>query len=301
MRTQITGRYAQRVKLERLTRGARVGVPLSVLTDAAAALTYYTVLSLFPGLALLVSALALIGGEQEVIEIIGEIAPPSVTATLVEPIDSLTADKSLSAAALGLSAALSLFSASRYVAAFGRAADRIQGFEPGRGPFWSRRPLAMLLVGAIIVLLPLALLALLITGPIAAAVAQSLGLSSTVRDLFQILRWPLLGILGASMLTILYLSSEEMRRAGPLRMVPGALVAIGIWLLTSGLFSAFIANLTSFSLVYGGLAGVVVFLIWLYVSNLAVLAGLVVNAIRLGTIGPPAGTGDEGDPVGAPG
>jgi membrane protein len=269
-------------------------VRIDVLTDGAAALTYYTVLSLFPGLALLISALALIGGTgsaNSVIEIISDVAPPSVAETLVEPIESMASDTGLSGAALVLSAVVSLFSASRYVAAFGRTADRIQGLEPGSEPFWLRRPLAMLLVGLIIVLLPLAVIALLITGPIAVAVANAVGLSSEARELFGILRWPLLAAVGAAMLTVLYLSSEGMRRAGPRRVLPGALAAIGVWLLASGTFSIFVANLTSFSLTYGSLAGVVVLLVWLYVSNLAALGGMLLNVVRLGGIDSDAATG----------
>ena len=265
-------------------------VPFSVLTDSAAALTYYMVLSLFPGIALVVAVAALIAGDgtaDSIVKIINDVAPESVTVTFAEPVNSLAADKSLSGVVLLVSAAISLFSASRYVAAFGRASDRIQGQRPGREPFWRSRPLAMLLVGAMIILLPLALLTLLITGPIAVAVAQAIGISDGGRELFEILRWPLLGIVGVSMLTILYLSSEEMRRAGIRKVLPGALVAIACWLVASGLFAIFVSNLTSFSLIYGSLAGFVVFLIWLYVSNLAVLAGAVVNAARLGTLATP--------------
>ena len=296
-----TGRFAG--LRERIAGGAGGrSLPIPVLTDGAAALTYYTVLSLFPGIALLISALALVGGggtADTVIEIIEEIAPPEVTKTLVEPIEDMATNEGMDGVALTLSAALSLFSASRYVTAFGRAADRIQGLGPTSGPFWGRRPLAMLLVAAIIVLLPLALLALLVTGPIAVAVGDALGISSTVRDLFGVLRWPLLGIVGVMMLTILYLSSEGMRQAGPRRVLPGALAAIGIWLVASSLFSVFITNLTSFSVTYGSLAGVVVFLIWLYVSNLAALTGMVINAIRLKTLSSAPAEGGEADPGGA--
>lgn len=289
------------VKFERPSSSARAReIPLEVLTDAAAALTYYTVLSLFPGIALLISAFALIwgtGGADSVLEITAEVAPESVTATLAEPIESVGADKGLSGLALVLSIALALFSASRYVTAFARAADRIQGREPGQEPFWRRRPLAMLLVAVIIILLPLTLLALLITGPIAVAVANAVGISATSRQVFEILRWPLLGFVGVSALTILYLSSAGMRRAGPRQALPGALVAVGLWLVASGVFSAVVANLTSFNLAYGSLAGFVVFLLWLYVSNLAVLAGMVVNVVRLGMTRP-AAAGNEG-PVSA--
>ncbi|MBK5110577.1 MAG: YihY/virulence factor BrkB family protein [Thermoleophilia bacterium] len=283
--------------LDRTTAISRVrGLPFSLLTDSAAALTYYTVLSIFPGLALMVAVVSLIAGDgmaDSVIEVIREVAPESVTETLTEPLDSMAADTRMNGVVLVLSMALALFSASRYVAAFGRSTDRIQGRQPGPGLFWRRRRLAMLVVGAMIILLPLALLALLVTGPVAVAVAREIGLSSNGRELFEILRWPLMGLVGISMLTILYLSSEEMRRAGIRRVLPGALVAIAGWLVASGLFSIFVANLTSFSLIYGSLAGLVVFLIWLYVSNLAVLAGMVVNAVRLGTLATPDPAGSD--------
>ena len=272
-------------------------LPLSVITDSAAALTYFMVLSLLPGIALTIAAAALIAGDgtaDSVLQIIDDLAPRSVTATFEEPVNSVAADSRLSGTVVLVSLGISLFTASRYVAAFGRAADRIQGRTTGRQPFWRSRPLAMLLVAAMVVLLPLTLLTLLVTGPIAVAVAQAIGVPDGGRQLFEILRWPLLGAVGVSMLTILYLSSEEMRQAGFRRVIPGALVAIACWLVASGVFSYFVANLTSFSLVYGSIAGFVVFLIWLYVSNIAVLTGMVANALRLGTI--PAAETEQGPP-----
>lgn len=291
--------YAGPVKLERLRSAVGGGgLPVVVFTDGAAALTYYTVLALFPGIALLISALALVGGSgtaDAVIDVIGDIAPPEVAEILTEPIENMSGDEVLSGTALFVSGAVALFSASRYVAAFGRTSDRIQGLAPGPGSFWRRRPLSILLVVAIIVLLPMALLAMLITGPVAVAVGDALGLSTAVRDLLGVLRWPLLAVVGVGMLAILYLSSEGMRRAGLRRVLPGAIAAIAIWLLASALFTLFIANLTAFSFTYGSLAGVVVFLIWLYVANLAALAGVAVNAARLGTL-ESASSGEQPDP-----
>lgn len=273
---------------ERLKRALGAEIPpVATFTDGAAALTYYTVLSLFPGLALLISAVALVGGSGSadgVVEIVSAVAPHEVAEVLVGPIENMGGDQALTGTALAISGVLAVFSASRYVAAFGRTADRIQGMGAEPGGSWRRRPLSMLLVVAMVVLLPLALLAMLVTGPIAVAVGDALGMSKAVRDLTGVLRWPLLAIVGSGMLTILYLSSEGMRRAGVRRVLPGALAAIAIWLVASALFSLFIANLTDFSLTYGSLAGVVAFLVWLYVSNLAALAGMGVNAARLGML-----------------
>ena len=134
---------------------------LSLLTDSAAALTYFMVLSLFPGIALAIALASLIAGDEianSVISVINEVAPPSFSAALAEPVEGAVAQKGASGIVFVLSAGIALFSASRYVAAFARAADRIHGQPPGRDPFLRRRPLAMLLVGAIIILLPLALL-----------------------------------------------------------------------------------------------------------------------------------------------
>lgn len=288
--------------LERLgERFRKVGIPPSVLTDSAAALTYYTVLSLFPGLALVIAALALVGGNgivDSVLEIVRTVAPPEVADTLSEPISRMSSDEGMSVGAVVLGGSIALFSASRYVAAFGRAADRVQGLDPAERAFWRGRPLAIALVAAMIVLLPLGLLALLITGPIADAVASELGVSDTLRELFAVLRWPLLGVAGAGILSVLYLSSEGMRRAGARQVIPGALAAIAIWLVASGLFSVFVSNLTSFSLTYGSLAGVVVLLIWLYVTNLAALSGMTINVVRARRREPDGdpSAGDEGAP-----
>src|SRR6188474_2906793 len=165
------------------------------LSDWAAALTYYGLLSLFPALIALVSLVGLVGDPKEttktLTEIITSLGPESAAQTFSGPIESLTSNRSTAGFALVLGLAVALWSASGYVGAFMRASNIIYETPEGR-PFWKLRPLQLLVTLVMIILLAAVLLALVLTGPVVDAVAGPIGLGSTAVSIWNIAKWPVL-------------------------------------------------------------------------------------------------------------
>ncbi len=169
-----------------------------------------------------------------------------------------------------------LWSASSYVAAFMRASNAIYGVPEGR-PAWKTYPLRFGVTLLLIVFLAASALILVVTGGLARHVGQVLGASSAAVTTWDIAKWPVLLIVFGLMLAVLYWASPNARRQ--FRWVsPGALAAIVVWLLASGLFALYVANFGHYNKVYGSIAGIIIFLIWMWISNVAILFGAELNA-----------------------
>lgn len=248
--------------------------------DLAAGLTYYSVLSLFPALAALLSLVAIIGDPQTAVatltSTVGQVAGSSVSDSL-EPI---LVDLSRSSDAgwgllLGLVGAL--WTASGYVGAFGRAMNRIYEVPEGR-PIWKLRPAMLALTALVVSLAALTLVGLVISGPVADAVGSTIGLGDLAVTLWGIIKWPVMALIVASIVALLYYFTPNVR-VGSFRWIsPGAVVAILIWAAGSALFAVYVANFTNYDKVYGSLAGAIVLLLWLWLTNLALLFGAELNA-----------------------
>jgi len=249
-------------------------------TDLAAALTYYSVLALFPAALALTSLLGLFGqgteAVDEVLKIVEDLGGASIVDSVQPTIEQLAASQS-AGLALVLGLAGSLWAASAYVDAFGRAMNRIYGVVEGR-PIWKRRP-AMLLITVVLVVLTAAVLAaLVLTGPVAEAVGDAVGLGSTAVVTWQIAKWPLLLVVVIFIVALLYYATPNLKQPKFRWVSIGAFLAIVIWALLSVAFGFYVANFSSYSRVYGALAGVIVFLLWLWLTNLALLLGAELNA-----------------------
>jgi membrane protein len=253
------------------------------LTDWAAALTYYGLLSLFPALIALVSVLGVIGDPQSttrtITDIVTRIGPESAAQTFSGPIQSITSNQSRAGIALVVGLLVALWSASGYVGAFMRASNVIYETPEGR-PIWKLRPLQMLVTLAMVILLALVALGLVLTGPIVDAVAEPIGLSSTATTIWDIAKWPVLAALFVTMISILYYASPNVKLRGFKWVTPGSIVALVAWVLASAGFAFFVSNFGSYDKTYGALAGMVVLLIWLWITNLAILFGHELNAER---------------------
>jgi membrane protein len=253
------------------------------LTDWAAALTYYGLLALFPALIALVSLVGLFGDPesttQTVTDIVTGIGPDSAAETFSGPIESITSNRSAAGFTLIAGLLLALWSASSYVGAFIRASNVIYETPEGR-PFWKLRPLQLAVTLAMIVLLLIVALGLVLTGPIVEAVAEPIGLSSTAVDVWNIAKWPVLAFAFVLMLAILYYASPNVRLRGFRWVTPGSIVALVAWVIASALFALYVANFGSYDKTYGTLGGAVVLLIWLWITNLAILFGHELNAER---------------------
>ena len=244
-------------------------------TDIAAGLTYYAVLSLFPALVALVSLLGVFGQGQRtmdaVLDVIGDLGSASVVDTLRDPVQQLV-DAPSAGFALVVGVLGALWSASGYVGAFGRALNRMYEIEEGR-PIWKLRP-AMLLVTLLAVLMTAAVAFMLaVSGPIARSVGDRIGLGDTALLVWNIARWPVILVFVVTVVAILYWATPNVRQPRFRWISAGALLAIVVWIVASALFALYVANFASYNKTYGALAGVIVFLLWLWITNLALLFG----------------------------
>jgi membrane protein len=253
------------------------------LTDSAAALTYYAVLSIFPALLAMISIVGLVFDPQTIIkvltDIVSSIGPASAVDTFKGPIEGLTKSSGTAGLMLIVGIASALWTASGYVGAFMRASNVIYEVEEGRS-FIKLRPLQMLVTLVLVVLLALVLVSVVLTGPIADAVGSAVGLGSTAVTVWNIAKWPVLFLVVVFMITILYYASPNAKLGGLKTIFPGSALAIVVWLLASFGFAFYVANFGSYNKTYGALGGIIVFLVWLWITNVAILLGAELNAER---------------------
>ncbi len=249
-------------------------------TDLAAALSYYAVLSVFPALVVMVSLLGVFGQGSRttdaVLQIVGDVGPPSVVDALRGPVEQLVNSPS---AGFALVAGMvgALWSASGYIGAFGRAMNRIYEIEEGR-PIWKLRPLQLGLTFAGIVMAAVVALMLALSGPVARAVGDALGLGHAALTVWSIARWPLLLVLVVAAVAILYYTTPNVRQPKFRWISVGAAIAIVVLIAASLLFAVYVANFGTYNKTYGTFAGAVVFLLWLWIINLALLFGAELDA-----------------------
>ncbi len=251
------------------------------LTDWAAALTYYSILSLFPALIAFVSIVALVGQHPQttnaILDIIGQIGPSSAVETFKGPVETIMTNKSGAGVALILALAAALWSASSYVGAFMRASNQIYEVEEGR-QFWKLRPVQMLVTLVMVLLLAIVAIAIVATGPLADAIGDRIGLGGAAVTAWDVAKWPVLLAVVMLMFALLYYASPNVRQPGFRWVTPGGVLAVILWIIASAGFAFYVANFGSYNKTYGSLAGVIVFLIWLWISNVAVLLGAEFNA-----------------------
>jgi membrane protein len=245
------------------------------LGDRAASLTYYSVLAVFPGLIVLISLLGVLGDQGTVdglLRIVDDLGPSSASDTLRDPLEQIVEHSSRAGVALVLGTALALYSASGYIGGFIRATNEIWGVEDER-PFWKLRPLQVVITLAMVGLVAALLFALVLSGPLADAVGGELGIGDTALKIWSIAKWPLLFVIVVFAVGLLFRISPDTRHEGLRWLLPGSALATILWLAASAGFSAYVSNFGSYSNTYGSLAGVIVFLIWLWLSNSAILLG----------------------------
>jgi membrane protein len=244
------------------------------LTDWAGALTYYAVLSLFPGLIVLTSVLALMGETttQELMKYVDQVAPGQAGDLIKSSVEELRKGQS-AAGLLGIIGLLTAFwTASGYLGAFMRACNAVYDVEEGR-PFWKTVPLRLGLTLGSVVLVSLTLGALVLTGGVADTVGDFIGLGDTVVTVWDFVKWPVILLLVSLAFAVLYWAAPNVRHAGFRWITPGSLLAIVLWALATVGFAIYVANFASYNKTYGSLGGVIVFLVWLWISNIAVLLG----------------------------
>ena len=253
------------------------------MTDWAAALTYYGLLSLFPALIALVSVLGLFGDPQtttrQITEIVTQIGPSSAADTFSGPIESITSNRSAAGIMFVVGLAVALWSASGYVGAFMRAANVAWETPEGR-PFFKLRPLQILVTLVMVIMLALVALALVLTGPIVEAVGSSIGVGDTALTVWDIAKWPVLLGVVILMFSVLYYAAPNVKLPGFKWITPGSAFAVVVWLIASAVFAFYVANFGSYDKTYGTLGGIVSVLVWMWITNLALLFGVELNAER---------------------
>jgi membrane protein len=249
------------------------------LTDWAAALTYYAILSIFPALIVLVSILGLAGDSatNAVLDNINELGPGPAQDIISGAIKEIAASTGTAGVAFVLGLLASLWSASGYVGAFSRASNVIYEIDEGR-PFWKLRPLQIGMTLVLLLLVAVSAIAVVISGPLASEVGKVFGLQGTAVTIFDIVKWPVIVVVLMAMLAILYYGAPNVRHPGFRWITPGGVLAVLLWILASAGFAFYVSNFSSYNATYGSLAGVIVFLIWLWISNIAVLLGAEMNA-----------------------
>ncbi|MEV7067794.1 YihY/virulence factor BrkB family protein [Streptomyces collinus] len=249
------------------------------LTDRAAALTYYGVLALFPALLVLVSMLGLTGKSttDKVTENVRELVPGSAGDIITRAVDQLQGNAGVGSLMAIVGLVLAVWSASGYVGAFIRSANAVYDMPEGR-PVWKLLPMR---VGVTVVLLVLAVISSLIvvfSGGLAKQAGDALGIGDTALTVWSIAKWPVLVLLVVLMIAILYWAAPNAKVKGFRWITPGSLLALLIWMIASAGFAVYVANFASYNKTYGTMAGVIVFLVWLWITNLAILLGLEFDA-----------------------
>lgn len=243
--------------------------------DGAAGLTYYAVLSIFPAMIAVFSLLGVFGqggaAADAVLGIIGDVAPPETAEALRGPIEQISQAPG-AGIALVTGILLALWSASGYVGAFSRVMNRIYEIEEGR-PFWKLRPMQLLVTIVAVVSLAIVGVVLVVSGDVVSALGSAIGASEGVQLAWSILKWPLLLFVVVFLLAVLYYATPNAKQPKFRWISVGALVAIVVLAIATLGFVLYVTNFSNYERTYGSMAGIIVFLLWLWIANLALLFG----------------------------
>ncbi|CAL9676885.1 hypothetical protein SUDANB105_07969 [Streptomyces sp. enrichment culture] len=249
------------------------------LVDRAASLTYYGILSLFPALLVLVSVLGLTGRSttRQVLDNVQQLTPGAARDVIRNAVQQLEGRGGVGSVMAIVGLALAVWSASGYVAAFIRTSNAVYDMPEGR-PVWLVLPLRIALTIVLMTLAVVSALIVVFTGALARQAGRVLGIGDTALTVWSIAKWPVLVFLVSLMIAILYWASPNARVRGFRWITPGSFLALVIWMTASAGFAVYVANFASYNKTYGTFAGVIVFLVWLWITNIAVLLGLEFDA-----------------------
>jgi membrane protein len=249
------------------------------LTDWAAALTYYGILSIFPALLALVSVLGLIGhsATEPLINNLHSLAPGPATQIVTDAIRNLQNGRGAAGVLFVIGILGAIWSASAYVGAFMRASNAIYDIDEGR-PIWKTLPTRVLTTVVLLAMVAIVTVGVTVTGGLASSVGDLLGVQGTAVTVWEIAKWPVILIVVISMIALLYWISPNVKRPRFQLFSPGSIIAVLLWIAASAAFAFYVSNFSSYNRTYGALGGVIVFLIWLWISNVAILLGAELNA-----------------------
>jgi membrane protein len=249
------------------------------LTDWAAALTYYGVLAIFPALLALVSVLGLIGpsATQPLIDNLGAVAPGPAKQIVTSAVQNLQKNSGAAGVLFVIGIAGALWSASGYVAAFMRASNAIYDVGEGR-PIWKTVPTRVLTTLVLLIMLAVVTIGVTLTGGLAQQVGKLVGIGDAAVTVWDIAKWPVILAVVITMFAILYWAAPNVKHPRFRWISPGGIVGVLLWIAASAAFAFYVASFASYNKTYGALGGVIVFLVWLWISNIAILLGAEFNA-----------------------
>lgn len=263
-----------------IAKGTGTGFTRHNLANWAAALTYFGVLSLFPAMVVVLSILGVIGSgaTTPLLDYVNDVAPGQVHDVAVSVVDSIQANQGASGVALVVGLVLALWTASGYVNAFMPASNVIWGVEESRR-LWHKLALRMGVTLVVLVLMSVTAMAVVLSGPVAESVGDRIGLGSQAVAVWDIAKWPVLAFLVSLTMGILYWAGPSL----PVRrfriVTVGSVVAVVVWVIASLGFTVYVSGFSSYNKTYGTFAGIIVFLVWLWITNIAVLLGAELNAV----------------------
>jgi membrane protein len=265
-------------KLATLKRTVK-GFSADNVTDWAAALTYYGVLAIFPALIALVSIVGMLGSSatQTLLDNVETVAPSPAKEIFTGAVENLQQNSSTAGVLFVVGLALALWSASGYVAAFMRASNSIYEIEEGR-PIYKTLPVRVGITIVLLVLLIVTALGVALTGGLTEQVGSVIGLGDTAVSVWSYAKWPVLLLIVSFMFAFLYWAAPNVKQPGFRWLSPGGILAVVVWLVASALFAFYVANFGSYDKTYGTLGGAISFLVWLWISNIAILLGAELNA-----------------------
>jgi membrane protein len=249
------------------------------LTDWAAALTYYAVLAIFPALIVMVSVLGLIGKSvtQPLIDNLGTVAPGPAKDIFTSAIENIEGSQGAAGVFFVIGLAAAIWSASGYIAAFMRASNAIYDIDEGR-PIWKTLPLRVGLTVLLMVLTAVSAIGVTLSGGLAREVGGLIGVGDTAVDVWNIAKWPVLLLFVSFLFAVLYWAAPNVKQPGFRWITPGGVLAVIGWVIASLAFAFYVSNFGSYNKTYGALAGPIVFLVWLWISNVMILLGAEFNA-----------------------
>lgn len=249
------------------------------VTDHAAALTYYGILAIFPGLLVLVSIMGLLGKSttDQVLSNVRQLAPGGVSTFLQTVITQVQGRAGAAGIGAIVGLVIALWSASGYVAAFMRAANSVYEIGEGR-PIWRTIPVRVLTTVAVVIMLLICVVIIVVSGPIASQVGSAFGIGDSLLLVWRIVKWPILLIVVALLFALLYRVTPNVKQPKFRWITLGGVLAVVLWLIASGLFALYVSFSGSYNKTYGSLATVIIFLVWLWITNIAILLGLEFDA-----------------------
>jgi membrane protein len=249
------------------------------LTMLAAALTYYAVLSLFPAMLVLLALLGLAGTStiDTLLQNIGSLTPGAARTVVTNAVHDLQGSNKTAGFAFIAGLAGALWSASGYVGALMKATNVIYEVEEGR-KFWKLKPLQIFATVVIVLLTSMIVIAIVVTGPVAKRAGDIVGAGNTAVTVFDIVKWPIIALIVSQIFAFLYWIGPNVKQPGFRWISPGGVVAVVLWIVASAAFAFYVANFGSYSKTYGSMAAAIIFLIWLWLTNIVLLFGAELNA-----------------------